>query len=355
MPECGGVLIATFTLQPSEPTPSLSILPAAPGGFQERTQRIYMIDGLKFAAIDIGSNAVRLLLSGVFETEAGPYFKKISLIRMPIRLGQDVFTIQSISAEKAERLDQALTGFKHLMAAYAPVAYRACATSAMREAQNGADICKRIYQSSGIEVEVIDGQEEARIIFSKGNNLLQEGIDAQVYVDVGGGSTEITLFSGDKRITRSFNIGTIRLLQDMVTSSDWDKMKAWVQEKTRPYRNVSAVGSGGNIHKLLSLAKSKDGLSISAAKIKQIRTKLEAHTVAERITQLGLKPDRADVILPAIKIYLSILKWGKIPSINVPEMGLADGIVRCLYERYKMESDPRRRIQQGRSESPDAL
>lgn len=300
-----------------------------------------MVDGLRFAAIDIGSNAVRLLLAVVFEMETGPYFRKISLIRMPIRLGKEVFTLGNISPEKARRLVLTLTGFRHLIDAYTPLTFRACATSAMREARNRTQVCKQILKSSGIAVEVIDGQEEAGIIFSNGHAAVPEGKEAQVYVDVGGGSTEITLFTGKSRISRSFNIGTIRLIEDMVTSSDWAQMKLWIQEQTRPYKKIAAAGSGGNIHKLLSLAKSKDGLSITTDKIKRIRTKLESYTVTQRITQLGLKPDRADVILPAIKIYLSVLNWGKIPSIRVPQMGLSDGIIRRLYEQYKANLDDR--------------
>ena len=297
-----------------------------------------MINGLKFAAIDIGSNAVRLLLATVFELETGPYFRKISLIRMPIRLGEDAFTLGTISPEKARKLFSTLEGFKHLIDAYAPLSFRACATSAMREARNRDEICGKIHKSSGIQVEIIDGREEAGIIFPNGQGVVPEGKDARIYLDVGGGSTEITLFSDNHRISRSFNIGTIRLLEDMVTSSDWDAMKMWVQEQTRPYKKIVAAGSGGNIHKLLSLAKSKDGLSISANKIKRIRTKLEACTVAERVTRLGLKPDRADVILPAIKIYVSILAWAKVSAIKVPQMGLADGIIRILFEQYKSGS-----------------
>jgi exopolyphosphatase / guanosine-5'-triphosphate,3'-diphosphate pyrophosphatase len=299
-----------------------------------------MIEGLKFAAVDIGSNAVRLLLASVFEMESGPYFRKISLIRMPIRLGMDVFTDHSIGPQRAEKLVQTLVGFKHLIMAYGPAAYRACATSAMREARNRKQVCNQIRQRAGIEVEVIDGQEEARIIFSNSRTDATEGQDAQIFVDVGGGSTEITLCVGERRISQSFNIGTIRLLQDMVTTLDWNQMKDWVQAQTRFYKKITAAGSGGNIHKLLRLAKSKDGQSVCTAKIKRIRTRLEAYTVAERITRLGLKPDRADVILPAIRIYLSVLNWAKITSIRVPQMGLADGIIRRLYEQHKLERAP---------------
>jgi exopolyphosphatase / guanosine-5'-triphosphate,3'-diphosphate pyrophosphatase len=193
-----------------------------------------MIEGLKFAAIDISSDAVRLLLASVFEMEAGPYFRKISLIRMPIRLGMDVFTDQSIGPQRAEKLVQTLIGFKHLITAYGPAAYRACATSAMREARNREQVCDQIRRRSGIEVEVIDGQEEARIIFSDSPAGAIAGQQAQLYVDVGGGGTEITLCADGLRLSQSFSIGTIRLLQDMVTSADWNQMKAWVQAQTRP-------------------------------------------------------------------------------------------------------------------------
>jgi exopolyphosphatase/guanosine-5'-triphosphate,3'-diphosphate pyrophosphatase len=297
-----------------------------------------MIDGLKFAAIDIGSNAVRLLLAAVFEIDNGPQFRKISLVRMPVRLGEDVFTHQVVSPGKARQLVQTLTGFKHLIEAYAPLAFRACATSALREARNCQEICGRIREGSGIQVDVIDGQEEAGIIFHNSLATLPPAMDAKVYVDVGGGSTEITLFTSTGRISRSFDIGTIRLLKDMVTSLDWDHMKQWIREQSRLYPRICAAGSGGNLHKLLKLAKSKDGLSITAAKIKQIRSDLESYTVQERITRLGLKPDRADVILPAIKIYLSVMSWAKISAISVPQMGLAYGIIRRLYEHHKRDA-----------------
>lgn len=293
-----------------------------------------MTTGLRFAAIDIGSNAVRLLLAGVFEADSEPFFKKISLIRMPIRLGEDSFVKNQISDDKIEKLIQSMIGFKHLIAAYQPISFRACATSAMREAKNHGAICKRVLDESGIDIQVISGQEEADIIFSNGSRPFGNYDNAQVYVDVGGGSTEVTVFHNGDQVSRSFNIGTIRVMQDMVTSADWDEMKMWVRDQTAQLKNITAIGSGGNIHKILRLAKSKDGPCISRKQMKKVRKLLKAHTVAERIVKLGLKPDRADVILPAHKIYHSILKWGKIPYIKVPQMGLADGIVRRLYFQY---------------------
>lgn len=299
-----------------------------------------MESGLKFAAIDIGSNAIRLLLSAVFKAAEGPYFRKISLIRMPIRLGEDAFIKHKISKSKVDQLVQALTGFKHLMAAYGPIDYRACATSAMREAKNSKAVCDRIHQEAGIDVHVIDGKDEADIIFSNGNKRGGNTHDATVYLDVGGGSTEITMYRKGHSVSRSFNIGTIRLMKDMVASSDWSRMKLWVQEESTGFKDPVAICSGGNIHKILRLSKSKDDESISFKQMKKVRKQLKAYTVAERITKLGLKPDRADVILPAHKIYYSVLKWGQIPLIKVPQMGLADGIVRQLYaNRYQPEPD----------------
>jgi exopolyphosphatase/guanosine-5'-triphosphate,3'-diphosphate pyrophosphatase len=292
-----------------------------------------METGAKYSAVDIGSNAVRLLLSAVFETETGPYFRKISLIRMPIRLGDDAFIHRNISDPKIDQLIHAMTGFQHLIAAYQPIAYRACATSAMREARNGSQICRRIRQKTGIEVQIIDGKEEARIISANSGSKRTPDTAVEVYLDVGGGSTEITIFNGDRPVSRSFNIGTIRLMQDMVTSAEWEQMKQWVKDKTAHLDHLVAVCSGGNIHKIIRLAKSKDLETISFKHMKKVRKLLKRYTVAERVTKLGLKPDRADVILPAHKIYHSVLKWGGISLVKVPQMGLADGIVRQLHRR----------------------
>jgi exopolyphosphatase/guanosine-5'-triphosphate,3'-diphosphate pyrophosphatase len=294
-----------------------------------------MTNGLKFAAIDIGSNAVRLLLSAVFEIEREPFFKKISLIRMPIRLGADAFMERRISDEKIDHLVHAMIGFKHLIAAYQPIDYRACATSAMREAQNSAAICKRIEQQADMHIQVISGKEEAKIIFADDRRAPKDPDTAKVYLDVGGGSTEITIFHEGRSVSMSFNIGTLRVMQDMVASTDWDQMKRWIEDHTVHLKRAVAIGSGGNIHKILRLSNSRDGESISLKQMKKVRKLLKAHTVTERIAKLGLKPDRADVILPAHKIYYSVLKWGQIPCIQVPQMGLADGLVRQLYFRHR--------------------
>ena len=293
-----------------------------------------MITGRRFAAIDIGSNAVRLLLSEVFETDNGPYFRKISLIRMPIRLGEDAFILGKISKDKADRLLNTILGFKALVAAYRPLGFRACATSAMRESGNGEKIRKHILAQTGVDIQIIDGKEEARTIFA--NNPWSRLADDSVwlFVDVGGGSTEITIFSNGKTVSRSFGIGTIRLLEDLVHRSQWKDMKSWIRDHTRHLSGIDAVGSGGNINKIIKMAKCTDGRTITYGKIKKVREHVKFFSYDERITKLGLKPDRADVIMPALKIYMSVMKWGGIQSIAVPQIGLADGMVRIMYREH---------------------
>ncbi len=289
----------------------------------------------KYAAIDIGSNAVRLLLAGVFETEHGPYFKKTSLIRMPLRLGQEAFTQGRFSEDTAGRLTHTIAGFAQLIKAYQPLAFRACATSAMREAQNGSVVCEAIRKHTDIDIEIIQGQEEAEILFANRNwNNLQKN-SATVYVDVGGGSTEVTLFAHNTTQSASFNIGTIRLLNELVQNSSWQALKQWMRTHTMGFRRVDAIGSGGNINKLVRMAKTADKDRVGYNQLKRVRQLLKSFTVAERITQLGLKPDRADVIVPALRIYLSVMKWGGIERMAVPQIGLADGLVRLLYYKHK--------------------
>ena len=296
-----------------------------------------MLISERYAAIDIGSNAVRLLLSEVFETDNGPYFRKISLIRMPIRLGKDAFILGKISKARALRLTQTISGFKQLIDAYQPLDVRACATSAMREAANGAKIKERIYRQSGVNIEIIDGKEEARAIFANNPwHRLAKG-SAWLFVDVGGGSTEITIVSDGKTRSRSFAIGTIRLLENLVKKQHWSEMKSWIRKHTTDFSKIDAIGSGGNINKIIKMAKCTDGKSISRSKMKEVRDYLKFFTYEERITKLGLKPDRADVIMPALKIYVSVMKWGGIHTISVPEIGLADGLVRLMYQKRSNE------------------
>ncbi len=294
---------------------------------------------LKFAAIDIGSNAVRLLLASVFEDGLSPTFKKMSLIRMPIRLGDDAFTRSRISENKIVELVKTMVGFKHLIDAYQPIETAAFATSAMREAQNGPEIRERIREASGIQLEIIDGKREAGVIFQNKSADRFGGYNAYLYVDVGGGSTDITLFSQGRIVTSgSFDIGTIRLLENLVSQGYWRKMRRWIQTHTAPYTSLAAIGSGGNINKLFRLANCKNGKPLSYPKMRKVRRFLNHFTVEQRITELGLRPDRADVIIPASDIYLKVMKWAKIKNIFVPIVGLADGIVHILYDKYKAHS-----------------
>lgn len=294
---------------------------------------------LRFAAIDIGSNAIRLLLSAVFNNETGPVFKKMTLVRMPIRLGRDAFLTGEISDQKTLELVTAMKGFQHLINAYAPLAIMACATSAMRVAENGPQVCRQIQLETGINVDIISGKREAEILFKNRREAILHKDEPSMFVDVGGGSTEITVYSEGKAITsESFNIGTVRVLEDVVPKSDWKQLKNWLQTHTEAYPQISAIGSGGNINKTFRLAGGKSGKPISYKQLKDIATYLEGFTNDQRVTDLGMRPDRADVILPALTIYRRVMKWGHVEQIFVPILGLADGMIHILYQKYRNEN-----------------
>ncbi len=290
---------------------------------------------MKFAAIDIGSNAVRLLFCNVYEDKGKTYYKKAELIRVPIRLGEDSFLNKKISTKKADKLVTAMKAFKYLIDVYDAVDYRACATAAMRDAENGYDVVTRVRKEAGIKIEIIDGKTEADIIFS---NHIEEHLDKAnnyLYVDIGGGSTEITLFSKNKVVvSQSFNIGTIRMLHEQIDKEYWGYFKNWVKEQTDGYKPLIAIGSGGNINKLFKMIGRKPNKTISTLKIKNLYEVLESYTYEERMQVFGLNPDRADVIIPASKILLSVLKKAEIEKVLVPQIGLSDGIVHLLYEKY---------------------
>ncbi len=293
---------------------------------------------MKFAAIDIGSNAVRLLFCNVYDDNGIVAFKKAELIRVPIRLGEDSFLKGNISREKTEKLITAMKAFKNLISVYDAVDYRACATSAMRDAENRWDVIERVRKESGIKIEIIDGKTEADIIFS---NHIEEHLDKSnnyLYIDIGGGSTEITLFSKNKAIvSQSFNIGTIRMLHDKIDKEYWNYFKNWVQEITKGYKPLIAIGSGGNINKLFKMSGRKLNKPLPTSKLKNLYELLESYTYDERVKILGLNPDRADVIITASKIVLTVLKKAEIEKIIVPQIGLSDGIVHQLYEKYLIE------------------
>jgi exopolyphosphatase/guanosine-5'-triphosphate,3'-diphosphate pyrophosphatase len=296
---------------------------------------------MRFAAIDVGSNAVRLLFCNVFQKPDGEIvFKKASLIRVPIRLGEDAFSNQYITKDKEEKLVGTMIAFKHLIAVHDVISYRACATSAMREALNSDHIVNRIFTESGIKLEIIDGKREAEIIYS--NHIAEQLSNKRpyLYIDVGGGSTELTLFNEGKIIDSiSFNIGTIRILQNKIAKSNWNELRDWITKATGKYANIGGIGSGGNINKLINLAKKKDERQISLAKLKEIYAQLSVYTLEERITILGLNPDRADVIIPATEIFLFVMKQAHIDKIMVPQIGLSDGIIHLLYEEFIRNSN----------------
>jgi len=289
-----------------------------------------------FAAIDIGSNAVRLLFGHVHEQNGKAIFKKGELIRLPIRLGDDSFTKQEISQEKADKLVTAMKGFAELIKVFDVKGFKACATSAMRDAKNGDDIIKRIKKESGLDVEIIDGKTEAATIFSNHVEELLDPKHSYLYIDVGGGSTELTLISAGKALaSKSFNIGTIRLLCDKVDKEEWESFKTWIKKNTAGIKPLSAIGSGGNINKLFKMTGKKDNKHMTYDKLKDMSDMLNSYTYDERVTVLGLNPDRADVIIPATKIVLTTMKHADIEKILVPQIGLSDGIVHLLYDEYK--------------------
>lgn len=291
---------------------------------------------MKFAAIDIGSNAVRLLFCNVYDEDGKITYKKAELIRVPLRLGEDAFLTGKISSKKEDKLVTAMKAFKHLMDVYDAVDYRACATSAMRDAENRYDIVDRVRKETGIKIEIIDGKTEADIIYS---NHIEEHLDKSnnyLYIDIGGGSTEITLFSKNKAIvSQSFNVGTIRMLHNQIDKEYWNYFKNWIVEISKGYKPLIAIGSGGNINKLFKMSGRKLNKPIGTAKLKNLYEVIDSYTYEERIQTLGLNPDRADVIIPASKILLSVLKKAEIEKIIIPQIGLSDGIVHQLYEKYK--------------------
>jgi exopolyphosphatase/guanosine-5'-triphosphate,3'-diphosphate pyrophosphatase len=289
-----------------------------------------------FAAIDIGSNAMRLLFCRVYSVDGKPHFNKEELFRMPIRLGEDVFTQGKISDSKADRLITSLKGFAELIKAYGVEGYRAVATSAMRDASNGMQIIERVKAETGLTVEIIDGKNEAALVFSNHIEELLNPKHAYLYIDVGGGSTELTLYYDNKVIAaKSFNIGTVRMILDKVGKEEWEDMKAWLKRNTVGIHPLSAIGSGGNINKIFKMSGKKETKHLSYEKLRNIYDMLCSYTYQERIERLDLKPDRADVIIPAAKIFLTVMKNADIEKVFVPQVGLSDGLVHQMYDAYK--------------------
>lgn len=287
----------------------------------------------KFAGIDIGSNGVRLLIANVLEEEGKkPIFSKGSLVRVPIRLGADVFEQGKISPENTVRLKDAMEAYRLLMKVQGVEAYRACATSAMREATNGKEVVEEIALQTGIFIEIIDGAEEAAIIANTDLHTLLEGDKNYLYIDVGGGSTEFTVYAqGEVRAARSFPIGGVRLLKGKADEQLWDKVKDWIRLYTKDLKDMEAIGSGGNINKISKSTGKRKDVPLTLHFLEEYLEQINQMTYEERIRDLELNPDRADILPLALPIYIKAMKWAKIKHILVPKVGLADGIVRQLY------------------------
>ena len=293
---------------------------------------------MRLAAIDIGSNAARLLISEATTNDNGKsQFQKLNLVRVPLRLGFDVFADKTISGQKEEMIIKTIRSYKLLTEVYEVEHMRACATSAMRDATNGAEIIDKVKQDTGIEIEIITGDAEATLIYE---NHVAENMDKEhsyLYIDVGGGSTELTFFAnGELQFKRSFNIGTIRLLKKQVDEFMWDEMRDFIRRETKGHDgDMVAIGSGGNINKVFSLSKRKEGKPLQLDLLKDYLRELGSFPLEERMRLYKMREDRADVIVPALSIYVNVMKWANIGDIYVPKIGLADGLIQHLFEEVR--------------------
>lgn len=294
---------------------------------------------MRLAAIDIGSNAARLLISEVIPGPQNvPEFIKTALVRVPLRLGFDVFDKGEISPGKVEKIIKTIKSYKLLLDVYEVKHLKACATSAMRDAANAADILKKVKAETGIEIQIISGDQEASFIYENhvAENMTTD--ESYLYIDVGGGSTELTFFSDSKLVfKKSFNIGTIRLLKNQVEESSWDEMKEFIRTKTKGHHHVTAIGSGGNINKIFSISKRKEGKPLSLELLRDYYKEFSNLSLSQRISLHKLREDRADVIVPALLIYINVMRWADAQEIFVPKIGLADGLIHALYEEVMLK------------------
>lgn len=295
---------------------------------------------MKLAAIDIGSNAARLLITDVIENNDGkPQFTKLNLVRVPLRLGFDVFEKGEISKPRIGMIIQTMKAYSHLLNVYGVTHLKACATSAMRDARNSPDVIRKVKLETGISISIISGDDEAAYVYE---NHIAENLDKEhsyLYIDVGGGSTELTFIADGKlRYKESFNIGTIRLLKNMVDELHWDEMRDHIKTNTKSKWPVIVIGSGGNINKIFSISKKKDGKPLSHELLKDYYKEFSSVSLEERIRIYKMREDRADVIVPALQIYINVMRWAGIEEIYVPKIGLADGLIQILYEEIKKKS-----------------
>ena len=293
---------------------------------------------MKLAAIDIGSNAARLLITeAIIDKKNEPVFTKLNLVRVPLRLGFDVFEFGSIPKDKIGMILQTMKAYKHLLNAYSVTHLVACATSAMRDARNAPDIIRKVKMETDISIEVISGGREAGLVYE---NHIAENLDKEhsyMYIDVGGGSTELSIFSNGKlSFKESYNIGTIRLLKGMIGENEWDTIKENIKTATKFQKKVVAIGSGGNINKIFSLSKRKDGKPLPLELLRDFYKELSNVNLEDRITRYNLREDRADVIVPALLIYINTMRWAGAEEIYVPKIGLVDGLIRHLWKKVKL-------------------
>lgn len=289
---------------------------------------------MKYAAIDIGSNAIRLLIADIINNDGTISFKKDSLIRVPLRLGDNAFLDHFISDKKSDELVKTMISFRNLMDVYKVKDYKACATSALRESKNGQLLVDRIKKEAQIDLEIITGQKEAHTIYSSHIEQSLERNKNYLYIDVGGGSTELSVFSDGKMLaSKSFDLGTIRILDNQDTEETWGSLRKWIKEETSRFKGIIGIGTGGNINKYFKLSDEREGKPLSFLQLKRVYNNLNSYSLKDRINILGLKQDRADVIIPAGEIFLFIMEWANIKSIYVPKVGLVDGIIQQLIER----------------------
>jgi exopolyphosphatase/guanosine-5'-triphosphate,3'-diphosphate pyrophosphatase len=289
---------------------------------------------MKLAAIDIGSNAIRFQVSTVLENAPSLVFKKLEYIRFPLRLGHDVFSTGRISDKSVGKFKKLMKAFRLLIELYEVSDYMFCATSAIRESENGAELVSEVFNELGVTIHIIDGNREAELI----NRAISSYLTQKTYlhIDVGGGSTELNLYvKGDKIKTRSFKIGSVRVLEHNDSPVMWEDMEHLVKANIKKeYGKVTAVGTGGNISKIFELAKRRPGGTISIKRVRDILAMIKEHSLDDRIYKLQMNPDRADVIIPATDIYLKVMEWARAQSILVPEVGLKDGVMLYLYEQH---------------------
>ena len=287
----------------------------------------------KLAAIDVGSNALRLLVNTIYDDGNSVIFNKTSLVRAPIRLGEDAFTQNIVTPENQERMLKAMKAFRLLMDVHGVQDYRAFATSAMREVKDSKKIVNKIRKNAEINLEIIDGEKEGNIIFETELKEYVHDENNYLYVDVGGGSTECTLLANGKVVvTQSFKVGTVRWLEGKVDEEYLNKeVKPWIIENCRGFENIELIGSGGNINHIFKQSQVKAGKPLSYVYLNKQRKILKALNFEDRLTIYNMKPDRADVIVPALEIYCSIMRFAKSKRIHVPKIGLSDGMIQWMY------------------------